>query len=73
MITLERSQKLLSILRKREQTPEMVARIARVEAEIASLKPTPNPAPIPAPEPIIKKKKKKIIKEIEVDDEDEEE
>lgn len=69
MITLERSQKLLSILRKREQTPEMLARIARVESEIASLK-TPSPAPIPAPEPIIPKKKKRIITtEVEVDEE----
>jgi hypothetical protein len=73
MKTLERSHKLLAVLKKREQTPEMLARIARVENEIQEMRnpSIPLPTPIPAPDSIIKKKKK-LLKTIEIEEDDEE-
>jgi hypothetical protein len=68
MNTLERSIKLLAVLKKREQTPEMLARIARVENDIKVFKTPSAPAPIPTPAPEIKKKKRIITTEIEVDE-----
>lgn len=72
MKTLERSQKLLAQLKKRVQTPDLLVRIARVEAEIKELSLPKAPVLPAAAEKPIEKKKRKVIKEIEVDvDEDE--
>jgi hypothetical protein len=75
MKTLERSQKLLSLLQKRDKTPELLARIARVEAEIKEFSTSKIIPVLPAAvKDPVKKKKKKIIKSVEVEvDEDEDE
>jgi len=68
-----RLSNLLAILKKRDQTPDMIARIKRVEADLAKLN---SPIPTPTPTPIIPakieepkpKKKKTITQTIEVDE-----
>jgi hypothetical protein len=66
---MERMQKLLAILQKREQTPAMIARIKRVEGDIEHLKQSPSD-PVTSPAKPKPKKKRMITQQVEIETEE---